>query len=284
MMKRCLAGFLSAMCVLAFSISSSFAQNAAPTMFNAPKAFVEMPKDPPPQTPPPSDASPMTFLPPVAVINPWTGAMEFGLNGAQGNSQNFNLRYALGAKRKTDDNIFTFDSIYNVASQDDIKTQNRWFTIARNEWYFKGTPWGVFVDGSFEYDEFRAFDYRVATHGGVTYKFIDNSQTLLKGRAGAGTSREFGGPNDEWLPELIFGMDVEHKFNECTKVFATGDYIPKVTDFKDYRLQIQAGFETMLSKEYNLALKFGIQELYDSTPEGRKPSDLNYFACLIWKF
>lgn len=282
MMRRYLTGLL---CLLGMFCGVSFGQGGSPTMFTPPKSFVEMPKDqPPPTAPPATDSIPNTFLPPVAVINPWTGAVEFGVNGAQGNSENFNLRTGLGLRRKTDDNIFTLDSIYNYASQNNDTTQNRWFTIARNEWYFKGTPWGVFADATFEYDEFRAYDYRVATHGGLTYKFIDNTQTMLKGRAGAGASREFGGPNDEWIPELLFGLDVEHKFNDCTKVFATGDYIPKVTNFTDYRLQIQAGFETMLSKEYNLALKFGVQELYDSSPEGKKPSDLTYFAALIWKF
>jgi len=190
----------------------------------------------------------------------------------------------MGLRRKTDTNIFTFDSIYNLATVNDVKTQNRLFAIARNEWYFRGTPWGVFGDLSYEYDEFRAFDYRIAMHGGMTYKFIDNGPTLFKGRAGAGVSREFNGPNDNWIPELIFGLDFEHKFNESTKFFATGDFLPNVNHFQDYRLQLQAGFETMLCKEYNLALKLGMQDLYDSTPEGRKPNDLTYFVSLMWKF
>lgn len=270
--------------VAALNLPTFGQNNMSPTMFNAPKSFVDMPKDNQPPPAPSADCPPSTFLPPVAVMNPWSGAMEFGVNGAQGNSENFNLRYGVGLRRKTDDNIFTFDSLYTLSSTNDVRTQNRWFTIARDEWYFRGTPFGAFVDATFEYDEFRAFDYRVATHGGVTYKFIDNNQTLLKGRAGAGASREFGGPNDEWIPELIFGLDAEHKFNDSTKIFATADYLPKVTNFNDYRIQLQAGFETMLCKEYNLALKLGIQELYDSTPEGRKPSDFNYFASLIWKF
>jgi putative salt-induced outer membrane protein YdiY len=268
-----------------FSITTAcFGQGSMPpTMFAQPKSFVEMPKDAPPPAPAPGDC-PATFLPPVAVVNPWSGAMEFGINGANGNSENFNLRYGVGLRRKTEDNIFTFDTQYNLASLDDIRTQNRLFSIARDEWYFRGTPWGLFVDATFEYDEFRAFDFRVATHAGLTYKFIDNGQTLLKGRAGAGASREFGGPNDDWIPELLFGMDFEHRFNDNTKVFTSADYIPNVNDFSDYRLQIQAGFETMLSKEYNLALKLGVQDLFDSTPEGRKSNDLFYFVSLIWKF
>lgn len=273
---------LLVMCFI--SSNSLLAQNMPPTMFNAPKPFVEMPKEAPPPVVTTPVEVPASFLPPVAIVNPWSGAMEFGINGAEGNSQNFNLRYGLGIRHKTQDNIFTFDTQYNFASMEDVRTQNRLFSIARDEWYFRGTPWGLFVDGTFEYDEFRAFDYRIATHAGLTYKFIDNSQTLLKGRAGAGVSREFGGPNDDWTPELLFGMDFDHKFNENTKVFTTADFIPNVTNFSDYRLQIQAGFETMLSKEYNLALKLGIQDLYDSTPEGRKANDLFYFVALIWKF
>ncbi|HMP15459.1 MAG TPA: DUF481 domain-containing protein [Gemmatales bacterium] len=258
--------------------------NLPPTMFSNPKPFVEMPPEPaPPPAPAPGDV-PSTFLPPIAVVNPWTGAMEFGINGANGNSDNFNLRYGIGLRRRTEDQIFTFDTQYNLASLNDIRTQNRLFSIARDEWYFRNSPWGLFVDATFEYDEFRAFDIRVASHAGTTYKFLDNQQTLLKGRAGAGASREFGGPNNDWIPELLFGLDFEHRFSDTTKLFSTVDYLPNLNDFSDYRIQFQAGFVTMLSKEYNIALKLGVQDLYDSTPEGRLANDLFYFVALMWKF
>lgn len=228
--NRLALGSVSLLLVLALT-NISHGQNLPPTMFATPKSFVELPK---------MRLHPLPHNRLVMVLllchrlprgKPMVRAMEFGINGANGNSDNFNLRYGLGVRRKTDDNIFNFDTVYNYASQDDVVTQNRLFSIGREEWYFRGTPWGIFVDGTFEYDEFRAFDFRIASHVGLTYKFIDNVQTMLKGRAGAGVSREFGGPNDDWIPELIFGLDFEHKFSDNTKVFTTADYIPNINNF-----------------------------------------------------
>lgn len=278
-----LARFLALVFVL-ITTTSGLAQTQ-PTMFQAPKSFVDLPPVKK-QAPPPANGAvvvPETLLPPPA-INSWCGAMELGLNGSEGNSQNFNFRYALGLKRKTDDNIFTFDLLYTLATINDIRTQNRLFMMGRDEWYLGGTQWGYFVDGSAEYDEFKAFDLRIATHAGVTYKFIDSGPTLLKGRAGAGISREFGGPNDDWIPELLFGGDWEHKVSDTCKVFASADFFPNITDLNDYRLQLTAGLEACLSMDHNLHLKLGIQDLYDSTPEGRRPNDLFYFITLMWKF
>lgn len=267
--------------VLLLTLGTGAARGQGSISFQGPKPFVELPAD---KTPPPTGAAvPDTCLPPAAV-NPWCGAVELGINGAEGNSQNFNLRVGGALRRKTEDNILSIDLLYTLAELNDIRTQNRLFTLARDEWYTHGTAWGYFADTSAEYDQFKAFDLRLAMHGGVTYRFLDTKTTLLKARAGAGVSREFGGPNDDWTPELIFGGDLEHRISETTKVFATVDVFPSVTDLSDYRVQLAAGLETMLSTEYNLALKLGVQDFYDSTPEGRKANDLLYFVTLLWKF
>ncbi len=120
--------------------------------------------------------------------------------------------------------------------------------------------------------------------GGLGYHLIKTEGAKLTGRFGAGTSREFGGPNDKWVPEAILGMDYEHKLTRRQKLSGSFDYFPDWGDFMDYRLVTQASWELLLDEETNLSLKVGLIDRYDSTSEGRKPNDLDYFLTLLWKW
>ena len=106
---------------------------------------------------------------------------------------------------------------------------------------------------------------------------------MLKGRVGAGASREFGGPNNEWSPEGVFGMDYKRQLTKRQKLTGTFDYYPEVGDFRDYRFVADASWELLVDAEANLSLKFSIRDEYDSTPNGLRPNDLNYAFLLLWK-
>lgn len=262
--------------VVTFWISTLSAQTGDGWGFGAAKPTV------PPPTPP-VVVVPDTLLPPVAK-SPWSGNIEAGVNGAEGNSQLFRVRTAGALQHKTDTHNWTWDWLYGYTQANDILTEDRLFTITRYEWIFGTSPWGLFWDFSLEKDQFKAFDLRLATHAGVTYKFIDDGVDYLRGRAGFGVSREIGGPENRFNPELIFGIDYEHKFSDKTKFVFNVDYLPTITDFSDYQLRAKAFFETMLMDNYNISLRCGIQDFFDSTPHGRKANDIEYFATVVWKF
>ena len=214
----------------------------------------------------------------------WSGGAEMGFSGAAGNSENFAFRLGGDAKRETPDAIFKINGLYRYGTARGVRNENRAFTLARNEWLFGASPWSLFADGSLEWDEFRAFDLRVASHAGLGYRFLKTDTTLLKGRAGAGFSREIGGPSNRFVPELVFGFDFEHKFSDRQKITATVDYYPDLGNFADYRLEARAAYELLVDPKHNLTLKLGLLDRYDSTPEGRKPNDIEYFGALLWKF
>lgn len=235
-------------------------------------------------TPPPGGGP--IFVVPTAPPPPplWVGSLELGILGASGNSDNFRFRFGGNVKSESPDHLWVADLVYNYAEAFGVRNENRAMFNTRYEWLYGDSPWSTFVSGQMEYDEFRAFDVRLAMHLGVAYTFVRTDWTLLKGRLGAGTSREIGGPNDRFIPEALMGLDFEHQFNDKTKFVSSFDYFPNITDWSDYRFQLRAALETVLVEEWNLSLKVGIFDRYDSTPEGRKPNDLEYFATLMWKF
>jgi len=221
---------------------------------------------------------------PAAAVRLWEGSFELGLDGTEGNTETFSFRFGFDARQKTRYNCLTLDLDYHKKTDKYIETANRAFLDWRYELLFQESPWTCFLHGTVDYDEFQSFDARVAVDAGLGYRFINTESTSFAGRVGGGVSHEIGGPDDSYVPEVVFGLDFEHRLNGRQKLTATGDYTPDVTALNDFRLKTRAGWEVLIDREMNLSLKLSVLDRYDSTPHGAKPNDLDYSAVLLWKF
>ena len=250
---------------------------------------------PPPANAPPSATGPAgveTIVIPQATWDfwspqfwdPWEGSVELGLSGTEGNTETFNIRFGLKAKHKTPQVIRTLEitSIQKTAAG--VTTANTALVDGRIEWPMPASRWNYYLHGLAEYDQFKAFDYRLSADTGVGYEYIQTERTTLVGRAGVSASREIGGPDDHTNPEIAFGGEFKHKFNPTHSISAKVDYFPNVTDFGDFRLNSQAGWEIALAPAWGLSLKLSVIDRYDSTPQGARPNDLDYSTLLIWVF
>lgn len=214
----------------------------------------------------------------------WDGGFELGLDGASGNNESFNFRLGLNARRRTPLNAFTIQMDYFKKSNLGVETSNRLFSETRLERFFLGSPWTCFVHGTGEYDQFAAFDTRLASDVGIGRKLIENDTTFLIFRFGVGVERSFGSPNDRVIPEAVFGADFEHRLTTRHRLVAAIEYMPDMLQFSQYRIYSHAAWEYLIDKEINLNLKLGILDRYDSMPYGKKANDLDYAAVLLWKF
>jgi len=224
-------------------------------------------------------------LPPVVpAVRLWESSFEFGINGSEGNNPAMDLRVGFETKRKTPRNTFWLDFDYNKKTTRRAETANRLFTETRYERLYLNTPWKSFAHGTLEYDEFKPYDMRWAGDAGVGRQLYDNDFTSLTARLGTGVSHEVGGPNEDYVPEAVFGLDFERRLGKRQKIRITMDYMPDITEFGEYRLRTNAGWEVVLDQDMNLSLKLNLLDRYDSTPEGAKANDLDYSAVLLWKF
>jgi putative salt-induced outer membrane protein YdiY len=216
--------------------------------------------------------------------DPWEGNVEFGLNGTDGNTKTFNVRLGATAKYKTDwlERALQLTTIQKSANG--VTTANTTLLDGRLDWPMKSSPWNYFMHGLWEYDQFKAFDYRLSVDTGFGYEFFQTDVTTLIGRAGIAGSQEFGGTNDEFTPEYYFGAEFKRAINDSNKISFKLDYYPSMSDFQDYRLNSQASWEMVLAKEWGLSMKWSVIDRYDSTPHGAKPNDLDYSTLLIWAF
>ena len=65
--------------------------------------------------------------------------------------------------------------------------------------------------------------------------------SICIGRFGAGASREFGGVDDEWAAEALFGLDYEYLISDKQRFTMKVDYFPEWEDFGQYRVVSDAG-------------------------------------------
>jgi putative salt-induced outer membrane protein YdiY len=213
----------------------------------------------------------------------WSGSIELGLNGSSGNSDTLSTKAGYKLKRKTEFHLFKSNLNYVQTESGSIQTQHNALLKSDYERLFTDSPWSLFVNSGVEYDEFKPFDLRVSVNSGLAYAIVDNDITKLKTRFGAGASQEIGGANDEVSPEAAFGFDYEHELTSRQSISATMDYYPNWTDFADYRMVTDLGWQVLLDEASNLSLKVGVVNRYDSTPGNSLPNDVNYSVLLLWK-
>jgi hypothetical protein len=213
----------------------------------------------------------------------WSSTFELGINGTSGNAETFSLRTGSRAQRKVDGTQFTVDMKYERTLANSVMTQHNALLNSNLESNLGDTPWTAFFKTNLEYDEFKAFDLRAVANAGLGYHLIKTDDAKFIVRFGSGVSRELGGPKDEYIPEAVYGAEFDRKINKRQKFYGTFDYFPNWSDYSDFRMVTNAGWEFLLDEGGNLSLKLAAIDRYDSTPHGRKPNDLDYSLLLLWK-
>ena len=215
----------------------------------------------------------------------WDGSFAFGLNGKTGNSESLDINLEISLNKENEIAITDFLLTYFYGSNGLGTSVDRLFTQFRQDRKLANDNFSWYYSGSFEWDRFRDFDYRLAVHNGLGFLLYEFEDRTLRTRVGAGASREFGGTMDEWVPELQFGMDWERHLTTRTRLFANIDLYPNMEDFNDYRLNVRTGIETLLDEQLDMRLRSFLFNRYDSTPGiGFRENDLDYGLALVFGF
>lgn len=214
---------------------------------------------------------------------PWDAGVELGINGSEGNNSVFSMR--TGGHLKREWNQWKLDSslVYNKNHTNGVETQNNGMLDTRLDRLLGESRYTLFVLENLIYDEFQAYDVQLSLNTGVGYHLIKNERTDLTTRVGAGSTREFGGGNEVWEPQALFGLDLTHSISKMQRLKAKVDYFPEWEDFRNYRVISDLSYEVDLDQPKNLSLKFSLIDRYDSTPNGSKPNALDYAVLLLWK-
>ncbi|KAA1257846.1 hypothetical protein LF1_03360 [Rubripirellula obstinata] len=214
----------------------------------------------------------------------WDSHAEFGLDGSEGNADTLAIQTGIETKRKTELYTFALDLDYRQATSRGVTTEENGRLNLDYDRMIRDSKWAAFGKFGLEWDTFKAFDLRVNMNGGLGYHWIRSDTATLVTRFGAGASREFGSPIDEWTPEGVFGIEAERQLTERQKLKGKLDYFPSWADFGDYRIVADASWEILLDGSENFSLKLSATDRYDSTPQGALANDLYYSLLLLYKF
>ena len=231
------------------------------------------------------DANPPPPPDPDSFFSGWKFSFDAGLTGATGNTERIGALAVFGGVRETSKTVTGIGMAYLYAADDGEKSQDRFDAFIRNDWKLDDSKWRVYSRASAEYDYFQEYDWRVTGVVGMGYELIDNEKTFLLPRFGVAVTREIGGSDNRWIPELNLGFDFTHKFSDTAKFFFTFDSFWSMLDFPEYRLVGATGLEFLVDADTGMVFKVGAEDKYDSTPgEDRSRNDLTYFATIGWKF
>lgn len=214
--------------------------------------------------------------------DPWTAGVELGINGSEGNNNTFSMRAGGHLKRETQRWKLDSSLVYNKNNSNGVETQNNGKIDARIDRNLGDSPWTLFSLDNLIYDEFQAFDVQLSVNGGVGYRVLKTETIDLLSRFGAGATREFGGLDNDWQPTALLGLDYNHQLTKMQRAVAKVDYYPEWEDYRQYRVVSDLSWQIDLDRPKNVSLKLSAIDRYDSTPEGKKPNNLDYAVLLIW--
>jgi len=231
-----------------------------------------------------SEAPPPEEQPVLAWFAPdWDRQFDLGISGAEGNSQSRNIHTALSAKTETDALRWQVQMAYDSAEEDGAKSRDEFFAQTERDWLMPGSPRFKFASGRFDWDEFQDWDYRVNVAGGYGYDFVDRATWVLRGKAGLGANREFGGEEDKVSPEGLLEIVSAWNLSEHHKIEFTNKLYPQLDEFGEYRNITSLDWVNKLNGA--MRLKIGLINEYDSDiADDIKHNDFKYSTSLSWDF
>ena len=221
---------------------------------------------------------------PVEPVAPWTGKFDVALSGAEGNTDNQNLRIGIDGKHETDEGIDTLAAWYNRATADGETDAEKLYSLYRHEWKLDDTKWRPFVQGSFETDKFTDYDSRTSAAVGGAYPCVEGDVHKVTSRLGGGASYKSGvdGNETESLNyEALVGMDWFWTVSPTDTFSFITDVYPSINNSPEYRSVTRLAYEIKVDPDSSWYIKLGLDHYYDSDPgDDSRSADYNYFLGL----
>jgi putative salt-induced outer membrane protein YdiY len=209
--------------------------------------------------------------------------LSAGISGAAGNSENLNANAQLSLKQENEHLRRNFLAAYYHASTDGIASSNSFLAELNNDWLLGNSPWFLFGQGNYDYDEFRAWDHRIASSLGAGYDFVDTDTLTLRGRTGVGYSQTFG-DEQESRPEALAGLEAKWHITPQQNVEFSSSFHPDLSDTPEFRTLTSLNWNIALLSMKGLGLKIGAVHEYESDTESMKNFDLRYYGNLSYDF
>lgn len=198
----------------------------------------------------------------------FSGSIKIGLNGKTGNEEKKSNECGVKIIYRMDDEIFMalFDREYGtnkkIKTTDNSFAHARWVHLFNNQWAIEGFA-------QREENEFDNLTSRVLGGGGIRY-MLSQEKDVYSFALGFGTFHEiekqnlisYEEKNQLWRINTYYTY--KYQLNNQVTLVNTTYAQPDASDFNDYRLLFDVGFNVRLTN--SLQLKFNYKLSYDSKP------------------
>jgi putative salt-induced outer membrane protein YdiY len=213
----------------------------------------------------------------------WKHEVDVGINGANGNTKAINLHTGYTGRYKDATHGWKLKSAHDKAESNGIETRNQFFADLLKDWYWNGSPWIAFMQGRYDWDEFKEWDYRLSASGGTGYEFINNNIWYLAGRFGLGGYRIYGYAEEELTAEALFTLEASWTISGRESVDFETTFFPSLEKSGEYRNITALNWKMSMMERGRLALKIGLINEYDSLAAvGTETNDFKYNLSLVW--
>jgi len=218
-------------------------------------------------------------------IDPWKSRFVLGFGADAGNTERANLAIELTTKRERETDKTALDARYYYSQDRGDRNANKFTAGGVRDWLFADSPWSFFGDGRYDYDEFNSWEWRLSGHGGLGYQLFDEDDLSVLLRAGAGGAKEFKSKRNQFIPEALFGGELDWKMTSRQAIVAKTTFFPDLDDTGEFRNVTTAGWNYKLDDESHMALNFGLYNEYQSkTDPGIDKNDLRIYGGISFDF
>ncbi|MBM7073440.1 DUF481 domain-containing protein [Shewanella sp. 202IG2-18] len=214
------------------------------------------------------------------------GNVEAGATFTTGNTQTSSFKAKADLKHELEDweNEYIIEGLYT--KDDEAVTAKRYQLGAQGNYKFDESNY-LFANGNYEVDEFRGFDYQIATAAGYGHKFFDDGGDMLRAEIGPGyiyqrlTPDQRGESNENSNATLVAHTVIEY----TKRISDSSTFNSKLVS--DFGNQIISRLDTSITAKVvdSLAMKFGVTVRYNSEPlDNIKSTDTETTLTLLYSF
>ena len=222
----------------------------------------------------------------TSFLQGWTRSAEVGFSGSDGNSNNQNLRAALRLDYEDEHKRWKFSTRYLLNRADRETDDHNARAEVQRDWLRPGSRWFLWGSSRTDWDRFQSWESRVSGFGGVGHEIIQSEAFDLRGRLGAGVTKEFGDEDDDLTPEVLLGLNGFWRISDEHSLGAHTVQFPSLDDISEFRNITGVDWQIKLTEAGGLSLTFGIENEYQSDVDDpdSKQNDLKYHGGLQLDF
>ncbi|NDD90691.1 DUF481 domain-containing protein [bacterium] len=226
----------------------------------------------------------MPFLTASAVAGNLTDETEVGMVVTGGNSKSSTLHVKQANVLESGSHKLKLTGNYLNTTTRGVLDARSWLLALRYQQAFSPTL-GLYAGQGVESNVFAGYQQRWNTDAGAQAIWIKEPKATWLGEAGYRYTIENGTVgNQEKSGFLRFFTEASREFRANVSGKVTVEFLPRVSQWSDYRLNLEPAIQAMLSEWLSLKVGYEMRYINEPLPGAQYKTDTVFSTALVAKF